>query len=102
MAAALGEPAPVLAEELAIRRAAALPPFVALWPLVSGALAPAYAEALRRRPAGGPARGVDVSALAEDRFLVQAPDHGRCATCWPRAPARRAAACGSRSTRRPC
>ena len=60
-AVALGDPTAVLAEEVAIRRTSALPPFSAL-ALVSGALAPAYAEALRghgsrraptrQRPAG--------------------------------------------------
>ena len=45
-ALARGQPAPVLEEEVAIRRASALPPFNAL-ALVSGALAPAYADALR-------------------------------------------------------
>ncbi len=44
-AVALGDPTPVLADEVAIRRTSALPPFSALT-LVSGALAPAYAEAL--------------------------------------------------------
>jgi primosomal protein N' (replication factor Y) len=69
-AVSLGQPAPVLAEEVAVRQLASLPPFVAL-ALVSGALSPAYAESL------GQAAGasVSVSALAEDRFLVRAPDH---------------------------
>ena len=46
-AVALGEPTTVLAEEAAIRRTSGLPPFAAL-AVVSGALAPAYAESLRR------------------------------------------------------
>ena len=53
-AVALGEPTAVLAEEVAIRRTSALPPFAAL-ALVSGALAPAYAEALRQEVEAGPA-----------------------------------------------
>jgi primosomal protein N' (replication factor Y) len=70
-AVSLGQPAPVLAEEAAVRKMAALPPFVAL-AVVSGALAPAYAESLAR--AAGES-SVSVSALAEDRFLLRAPDH---------------------------
>ena len=46
-AVAGGEPAAVLAEDVALRRASSLPPFSAL-ALVSGALAPTYAEALTR------------------------------------------------------
>ena len=75
-----GEPDVVLAEEVAVRRSSALPPFAAL-ALVSGTLAPAYAEALRHEvedPAaaalvdGG---GVSVSPLGEDRFLLRADRH---------------------------
>ena len=53
-AVALGDPAAVLDAEVAIRRTSALPPFSAL-AVVSGALAPAYAEALRAgaRPGAG-------------------------------------------------
>ncbi len=57
-AVALGEPTTVLAEEVAIRRTSGLPPFAAL-AVVSGALAPAYAESLRREvetAAGPPSR----------------------------------------------
>jgi primosomal protein N' (replication factor Y) len=70
-AVSLGQPAPVLAEEAALRQAASLPPFVAL-AVVSGALAPAYAASV-----GEAARGasVSVSELAEGRFLLSAPDH---------------------------
>ena len=78
-----GEPAEVLAEEVAIRRASALPPFAAL-ALVSGVLAPAYAEALRGEvdgptgPTGttGPApTTTSVSPLGDDRFLLRADSH---------------------------
>jgi primosomal protein N' (replication factor Y) len=70
-AVSLGQPAPVLAEEAAVRQMAALPPFVAL-AIVSGSLAPAYAESLSQAAAEG---SVSVAALAEDRFLVRGPDH---------------------------
>ncbi len=72
-AVARGEPAAVLSEEMAIRRTSALPPFAAL-ALVSGALAPAFADALARvaEVRGG---AVSVSALGEDRFLVRADSH---------------------------
>ncbi len=81
-----GEPAEVLTEEVAIRRASALPPFAAL-ALVSGVLAPAYAESLRReadaptRPSGptGPSgtapTTTSVSPLGDDRFLLRADTH---------------------------
>ena len=87
-----GEPAEVLAEEVAIRHASALPPFAAL-ALVSGVLAPAYAESLRREadaptgptgptgpsgPSGptGPApTTTSVSPLGDDRFLLRADTH---------------------------
>ncbi len=73
---ARGEPAAVLAEEVALRRASMLPPFSAL-ALVSGALAPAYAEALIREAESGPGGGdISVSPLDEGRFLLQAPEHG--------------------------
>ena len=74
-AVAGGEPAGVLAEDVALRRASSLPPFSAL-ALVSGALAPTYAEALTRESesSGAPAE-VSVSALDEGRYLVQAPSH---------------------------
>ena len=45
----------MLADEVAIRRSSGLPPFSAL-ALVSGALAPAYAEALRREVGRGDGR----------------------------------------------
>jgi primosomal protein N' (replication factor Y) len=78
-----GEPAEVLAEEVAIRRASALPPFAAL-ALVSGVLAPAYGEALRGEvdgptgPTGtmGPApTTTSVLPLGDDRFLLRADSH---------------------------
>jgi primosomal protein N' (replication factor Y) len=75
-AVALGDPMPVLADEVAIRRTSALPPFSAL-ALVSGALAPAYAEALRlevERPTAA-GDGVTLSPLGDDRFLLRADSH---------------------------
>ncbi len=72
-AAALGEPAPVLDEEVAIRRASGLPPFAAL-ALVSGARAPAFVESLAREPEVEQ-DAVSVSALGEDRFLLRAARH---------------------------
>jgi primosomal protein N' (replication factor Y) len=88
-AVALGDPTPVLADEVAIRRTSALPPFSAL-ALVSGALAPAYAEALRREIDGStasaatgdnavtpspPRDAVTLSPLGDDRFLLRADRH---------------------------
>jgi primosomal protein N' (replication factor Y) len=82
-AVALGEPTTVLAEEVAIRRTSALPPFAAL-AVVSGALAPAYAESLRLEVEAGPADGlavpgaavpVSVAPLGDDRFLLRADSH---------------------------
>jgi len=87
-AVALGDPTLVLAEEEAIRRTSALPPYTAL-ALVSGALAPVYAEALGQElqaPAGagpsGPGSGppgarssVTLSPLGDDRFLLRADSH---------------------------
>ena len=78
-----GEPAEVLAEEVAIRRASALPPFAAL-ALVSGVLAPAYAESLRGEddaptgptgPTGLTPTTTSVSPLGDDRFLLRADTH---------------------------
>ena len=71
-----GQPAPVLEEEVAIRRASALPPFNAL-ALVSGALAPAYADALPATAASEAGGGVTLSPLDGDRFLVRAEAHER-------------------------
>jgi len=71
--AAAGEPAPVLDAEAEIRRASGLPPFSAL-ALVSGALAPGYADALVAATATDST--VSVTPLDEARFLVQAPEHG--------------------------
>ena len=79
-AVALGDPTPVLADEVAIRRTSALPPFSAL-ALVSGALAPAYAEALRLEiegPQGDDGKEGDLVTLAplgDDRFLLRAGSH---------------------------
>jgi primosomal protein N' (replication factor Y) len=82
-AVALGEPDAVLAEETAMRRDAALPPFSAL-ALVSGTLASPYAEALATAVAEDApddptsAEGRDVASvvpLGDSRYLVQAPRH---------------------------
>ncbi len=70
-----GEPEPVLAEEAAVRRLSALPPFAAL-ALVSGALAADFAQALAQEADAGAAGGaVTVSMLDEGRFLVRAATH---------------------------
>ncbi len=76
LAVSKGEPATVLSEEVAIRRASGLPPFSSL-ALVSGTVAPLYADALERE-AGGPATSasVSVSPLGDGRFLVRADAHG--------------------------
>ena len=73
-AVARGEPAPVLDEEVALRREAGLPPFSAL-AVVSGVLAAGYADALRTRAdeTGG---AVTVAPLGEGRFLLEAASHG--------------------------
>ena len=85
-AVARGEPAAVLAEDVALRRASSLPPFSAL-ALVSGTLAPAYAEALSREGASSEAGGeVSVSAVGEGRFLVQAPVHDALCDLLARTP----------------
>ena len=76
-AVALGEPTAVLAEEEAIRRVSGLPPFAAL-AVVSGALAPVYAESLRREVEGGLAAddaAVSMAPLGDDRFLLRADTH---------------------------
>jgi len=79
-AVALGDPTPVLAAEVAIRRTSALPPFSALT-LVSGVLAPAYAEALGLQveassgTTAGTADTVTLSPLGDDRFLLRADTH---------------------------
>jgi primosomal protein N' (replication factor Y) len=72
--AAAGEPAPVLEAEAEIRRASGLPPFSAL-ALVTGSLAPTYADALVAATADDPI--VSVTPLDEARYLVQAPEHRR-------------------------
>jgi len=93
-AVSLGEPAPVLADEVAIRRASALPPFAAL-ALVSGTRAPGYAAALAREAAAGVAPAgalgaagspVVVSPLGEDRFLVRADTHAPLCDLLARVP----------------
>jgi len=75
-AVALGEPTEVLAEEVGIRRTSALPPFSAL-AVVSGALGPAYAEALGEQAAAAAGQGqpVSVSPIGDDRFLLRAENH---------------------------
>ncbi|HXY26897.1 MAG TPA: hypothetical protein VEH82_01280 [Acidimicrobiales bacterium] len=73
-AVARGEPAPVLDAEVAMRRQAGLPPFTAL-AVVSGALAPDYAEALTRCAAEA-GTAVTVAPLGDGRFLLEAASHG--------------------------
>ena len=100
-AVARGEPATVLAEEVAIRRASGLPPFSAL-AVVSGALAPAYAEALQREAGQrlvAEAAAVSVSPLGDGRFLVRADTTIPSVTCWPARRGRPGGGSGSRSTR---
>jgi primosomal protein N' len=76
-AVALAEPTTVLDEEVAIRRASALPPFCAL-AVVSGTLAPAFAEALRLGLEGSPAAppagagAVSLAPIGDDRYLLRA------------------------------
>ena len=85
-AVALGEPTEVLAEEVAIRRTSALPPYSAL-AVVSGALGPAYAEALGEQAAGaGQGQPVSVSAIGDDRFLLRAENHGPLCDLLARTP----------------
>jgi primosomal protein N' (replication factor Y) (superfamily II helicase) len=83
-AVARGEPAAVLEEELAIRRASALPPFAAL-ALVSGALSPAFADALAVGQHGSEGV-VDVVGLGDDRFLVRASSHAPLCDALAQAP----------------
>ena len=83
-AVALGEPAPVLSAETAMRASAGLPPFSAL-ALVSGSLAATYAETVTTAladaaaVAGGPDHrgdaGASVVPLGDGRYLVQASGH---------------------------
>ena len=93
-AVAQGEPATVLADEAAIRRASALPPFAAL-ALVSGTQAPGYAAALAQEAAAEAASAstlaptsspVTVSPLGEDRFLVRADTHAPLCDLFARVP----------------
>jgi hypothetical protein len=83
-AVALGEPTTVLAEEVAIRRTSGLPPFAAL-AVVSGALAPAYAESLGREVGTAPA-AASVSPLGDDRFLLRADTHAPLCDLLARTP----------------
>ncbi len=80
-AVALGDPTAVLEEEVAIRRTSALPPFAAL-AVVSGALAPAYADGLQselevaRRTEPTEAGGaLSLAPIGDDRFLLRAETH---------------------------
>jgi primosomal protein N' (replication factor Y) len=91
-AVALGEPTAVLDEEVAIRRSSGLPPFAAL-AVVSGALAPAYAESLQREVETAPDDGlaaaapaVSVSPLGDDRFLLRADTHAPLCDLLARTP----------------
>jgi primosomal protein N' (replication factor Y) len=69
-----GEPAPVLVEEAVIRRTSGLPPFSAL-ALVSGPLAPAYADALAKEAAHAEGAGIVVTLAGDGAWLLKAPDH---------------------------
>jgi primosomal protein N' (replication factor Y) len=83
VAAGRGDPSPVLADELEVRRLSSLPPFAAM-ALVSGKLASVYADALRASlPADG---AVALSALGAESFLVQAPDHDTLCDLFARTP----------------
>jgi len=93
-AVSLGEPATVLADEVAIRRASVLPPFAAL-ALVSGTQASGYAAALAQEaaavaalasPLSTTSSAVAVSALGEDRFLVRADTHAPLCDLLARVP----------------
>lgn len=68
-----GNPVGVLGAEADVRRAAGLPPFSAL-AVVSGTLAPPYAEEL---VAAADDPLVTVTTLEEARFLILAPEHRR-------------------------
>jgi len=89
VAVSKGEPAPVLAEEVTARRVSALPPFAAL-ALVSGAHAPAYADALaedvRATASASAPDGPTVSALGEGRFLVRSETHAPLCDLLARVP----------------
>ncbi len=72
-----GAPDLLTAEEEAMRRQAALPPFVAL-ALVSGPLAPTYLEHVRALAGStdpSPSTAPTISELPDDRFLIRAEDH---------------------------
>lgn len=84
VAAARGAPMPVLDEELAVRQASALPPFVAL-ALVSGALAPAFVDGVRNEPEVVDG-SVAVAGLGEERTLVRAASHGPLCDVLSRVP----------------
>ena len=72
LGAGRGDPSPVLAEELEVRRLASLPPFAAM-AQVSGKQAPVFVEALRSSlPSDGL---VTLSPLGPESFLLHAPDH---------------------------
>jgi primosomal protein N' (replication factor Y) len=72
VAAAAGDPVPVLDAEADVRRASGLPPFSAL-AVVSGPLAPAYADGLVA--AAGDDPSVSVAPLEAAKFLAQASGH---------------------------
>jgi primosomal protein N' (replication factor Y) len=82
VAAALGDPGSVLADEVAVRRAAGLPPFAAL-ALLTGTLAAQYAEALAGEAAE---TGVAVVPTGAERVLLQAADHATLCDLLARVP----------------
>lgn len=77
-AAVHGDPGPLVAEELALRRQLLLPPFAAL-ALVSGPTAEEYCRRVvgGDRVSAGPVSAGPVSAvpMGGDRWLIRAPDH---------------------------
>jgi primosomal protein N' (replication factor Y) (superfamily II helicase) len=82
-AAGRGDPASVLAVELEVRRQSSLPPFAAM-ALVSGTLAPAYADALRTSLSVDGA--LTLSTLGPESFLVQAPNQDTLCDLLARTP----------------
>ena len=99
-AVAPGDPTAVLAEEADDPPRLGLPPFSAL-AVVSGALAPAYAEALRREAAGGRRRRCRLGVAARRRRFLLRARHSRAALrpAGPQCPGRPGAGCAWRSTR---
>jgi primosomal protein N' (replication factor Y) (superfamily II helicase) len=83
-AAARGEPAAVLDQELDVRRISALPPFAAV-ALLSGSLAPAFVDAFGREEEVR-SGVVEVSSLGDDRYLLRAASPEPLCDALARAP----------------